>query len=300
MIESMHGEGNLLRRDGIETHLLRKELPYKAVHVLVGTSLPGSIGMGKEEVGIKGAGDTLMPCKLLAIVRRQRMHTGRKRRQQGDHGSRHGISRFGRHVRHQGIPRFPLVERHQGLLMAGTDDQISFPVTKARAPIDDSRTLLDRHLILDGSAPITTAITLSPDFLAAQGKVQASAQTSVGVDALVNRFVADAGLTVGPQVTGNLLGAPQLTKPGLCEGPSVCRNTAAVLSGPHAGQRELMRLFRPIAAPTTVAAKLTADRCRMSVHEAGDGALVMSGFEKDRNLVSFVSGEMCVVHSRQL
>jgi hypothetical protein len=28
--------------------------------------------------------------------------------------------------------------------------------------------------------------------------------------------------------------------------------------------------------------------------------LLMSGFQKDGNLVSFVSGEMCVFHSRQL
>ena len=300
MIESMHGKCNLLRRDGIETHLLRKELSDQAVHVLVGSAFPGSIGMGKEEVGIKDAGDMFMPGKFLAIVRRQRVNTGCKRRQQGNHGRRYDIGRFGRHMRHQGIPRFPLVDRHQGLLMAGTDDQVSLPITKARTPVNDGWTLLDRHLIRDGSSPIATTIALPAGFLAAQGTVQATAQTSVGIDMLVDRFVADAGLAVGPQVTGDLLGAPQFAELGFCEGPGVGRNAAAILSGPHAGQRELMCLFRPITTLTTVAVKLTADRCRMSVHEAGNGALVMSGFEKDRNLVSFVSGEMCVVHSRQL
>lgn len=61
-----------------------------------------------------------------------------------------------------------------------------------------------------------------------------------------------------------------------------------------------MRLPRPIATFPAVPAKLAADGGGVSVHDAGDVALLMSGFEKDGNLVSFVSGEMCVVHSRQL
>jgi len=61
-----------------------------------------------------------------------------------------------------------------------------------------------------------------------------------------------------------------------------------------------MRLFGPIAALAAISAKLTADRGRWAVHDAGDVALLMSGFDEDGNLVSFVLGEMCVVHSRQL
>jgi len=57
-----------------------------------------------------------------------------------------------------------------------------------------------------------------------------------------------------------------------------------------------MRLLRPIAALAPVSTKLAADGRRVSVHDAGNVALHMSGFEKDGSLVSFVSGEMCVVH----
>ncbi len=40
MVESMHGEYNLLSSDGIETELLGEELSDEAVHVLVGTAFP--------------------------------------------------------------------------------------------------------------------------------------------------------------------------------------------------------------------------------------------------------------------
>ena len=61
-----------------------------------------------------------------------------------------------------------------------------------------------------------------------------------------------------------------------------------------------MRLLRSIAALTLVSAKFAANGGRVSIHDASDGALLMAGFEKNGNLVSFVSGEMCVGHSRQL
>ena len=51
VIDSMHGEGDIsLRGDGIpEAHLLREELSDEAVHVLVGATLPGGIGMSDPD-----------------------------------------------------------------------------------------------------------------------------------------------------------------------------------------------------------------------------------------------------------
>jgi hypothetical protein len=40
MIESMDGEGDLMRGDGIEAQLLREELSDEAVHVFVGATRP--------------------------------------------------------------------------------------------------------------------------------------------------------------------------------------------------------------------------------------------------------------------
>ena len=61
-----------------------------------------------------------------------------------------------------------------------------------------------------------------------------------------------------------------------------------------------MSLLGPVAALTWVAMKLAADRGFVSVHRSGNVVLVILGFEENGNFVSFVLGEMCVVHSRQL
>lgn len=130
--------------------------------------------------------------------------------------------------------------------------------------------------------------------------MQTAASAPVGIDVLIEGFVADSGLSVGFEIAGYLFRAPQLCKPGLGKGPSFSVNSAAVLSGLRTRLREFMCLFGPIATLAPVSAKLAADRGGMAVHDAGDVALLMSGFQKDGNLVSFVLGEMCVFHSGQL
>jgi hypothetical protein len=54
------------------------------------------------------------------------------------------------------------------------------------------------------------------------------------------------------------------------------------------------------SALPTVAAEFAADGRWMSIHQLSNLALIMSGFVEDGNLVSFVLGEMCIVHSWQL
>lgn len=235
MVESMHGEVNLTRGDGIETQFLRKELSNEAVHVLVCTTLPRGIGMGEEEIGIERSGDPLMAGKLSAIVSRQRMHTGRERRQQGDHGIRDGIGSLGRHMGDQGIARLAFIERNESLLMAGANNQIGFPVAEATARINNSRAPINRHLVGDGATPVATAIAFPTHLLAAQGAMQTTASVPIGVDALIDGFVTDAGLAGGLEIAGDLLGAPQLGELGFGESPCVRTNAAAVLTGPHAG-----------------------------------------------------------------
>ena len=39
VIEAVHGEGDLVRSDGIEAHLLREELANQAVHIFVRAEL---------------------------------------------------------------------------------------------------------------------------------------------------------------------------------------------------------------------------------------------------------------------
>ncbi len=54
--------------------------------------------MGEEEVGIERLGDSLMLGERLAVVDRQRMDAGRKRRQQGGHRIRDGLRCLGQHM----------------------------------------------------------------------------------------------------------------------------------------------------------------------------------------------------------
>ena len=55
-------------------------------------------------------------------------------------------------------------------------------------------------------------MTFSACLLAAQGTVQRSAGTLVGIDALIDALVADTGLVVGLEIAGNLLGTPRLAE----------------------------------------------------------------------------------------
>ena len=56
-------------------------------------------------------------------------------------------------------------------------------------------------------------------------------------------------------------------------------------AGPHTCVCKLMRLLGPIAALTQISAKLTADRGGVSVHDAGDVALlVSSALPQDKSL----------------
>jgi len=235
MVEAMHGKGDLMRSDGIEAQLLRKELSDEAVHVLVGATLPGGVGMGEEEVGIESPGDSFMLGELLAVIGRQRMNAGRERRQHGDDRARDSSSRLGRDMRDQGVARLAFVDRNESLLMAGADNQIGFPVAEALATIDNGRALVNRHLVGDGAASFASAIALTPHLLATQGTMQDTARAPVGVDVLIDGFVTDTGLAIGLEVTGDLLGAPQFAELGFGKGPCLRANAAAVLTGPHAG-----------------------------------------------------------------
>lgn len=78
VIEALHGECELVRGNGIEAHLLRKELANQAVHILVRITFPRGIGMREEEVCVEFFGDTLMLRKRLALVGCQCMNGGRK------------------------------------------------------------------------------------------------------------------------------------------------------------------------------------------------------------------------------
>jgi hypothetical protein len=53
VIESVHGEVDVLAGDVIEGHFLWEELPDESVHVLVGTTFPRSVWVCKETISRK-------------------------------------------------------------------------------------------------------------------------------------------------------------------------------------------------------------------------------------------------------
>ena len=57
------------------------------------------------------------------------------------------------------------------MLVPGTDDQISLPVTKTDSLAHDAGARVDADLIGDGAASLATPIALLANFLAAQGAV---------------------------------------------------------------------------------------------------------------------------------
>ena len=61
-----------------------------------------------------------------------------------------------------------------------------------------------------------------------------------------------------------------------------------------------MRLLWAVATLTMITTQFSANGGGMSIHHAGNIVLLVSGFEENGDLVSFVLGEMCVVHSWQL
>lgn len=144
------------------------------------------------------------------------------------------------------------------LLLSGADDQIRFPVTEARAVADDGRTFVNRDLVGNCPPSVTAPIPLLPGLLAAQGEVQGAASSLVGVYALVDGFVADSGLPVDLEVTGDLFRTPGLGKFGIDHRPCLGSNARAVLTCQQPGLVERMCLLWPVASLSAISPHLTA------------------------------------------
>lgn len=214
--------------------------------------------MSEEEVGVEFLGDSLVLGKFPAVVRRQRMNAGRKGRQQGNHAARDCLPCLEPDVGNQRVARNALVDRDECLLLSGADDQIRFPVTEARAVADDGRTFVNRDLVGNCPPSVTAPIPLLPGLLAAQGEVQGAASSLVGVYALVDGFVADSGLPVDLEVTGDLFRTPGLGKFGIDHRPCLGSNARAVLTCQQPGLVERMCLLWPVASLSAISPHLTA------------------------------------------
>lgn len=110
VIQSLHGEYDVLLGDFPEGHFLWEELADQAIHVLVGAALPGSIGVSKVAVGPEFAGNALVLCELPAVVGRQGMNAFSERPQQRDHRIRDCPRRLERHMSDQRVAGLAFIE----------------------------------------------------------------------------------------------------------------------------------------------------------------------------------------------
>ena len=101
------------------------------------------------------------------------------------------------------------------------------------------------------------------------------------------------------QPAADLLRTPLLAQQTLNPFPSSGGNPRLGL-GLAAGQGQVLRLLRAVAAKTPVAPDLTADRGLVTLQHDGNLALVVPHFQKCLDLVAFFLGELRVVSHRCL
>jgi hypothetical protein len=206
VVEAICGDFYVIQRDRLEGHILREELANETVPVLVGTAFPRGIGMSEEEVSTEFLGDPLMLGELFAVVGRYRVNTGRKRRQQRDHGVGDRLRRLERHVGNQRIARSAFIQCNERLLLTCANHQITLPVAEAAPLSHNDGTQIDGHLVGNRAAPFASAVALPARLLAAQSAMQGAAGTLVGIATPIDGLVADGGLFVGFEVSNEDIG----------------------------------------------------------------------------------------------
>src|SRR5512139_3626633 len=183
---------------------------------------------------------------------------------------------------------FALNNTHDGLPVVLANHGICLPITNPPAFIDDGGAILDGEPVGNGAAPVCLSITLLALFLAAQVFPQQATSALVGVDSPIHRLWANKDMPA------DLLWTPLLQEHLLRELPRSLIDPARVDGAAFDGLA--MCLFRAIATSSRVAFQFPADGCFASLQHFRYLALLVSCSLQRVNLVSFFSGEVCVVH----
>lgn len=104
--------------NGGEVGILGKVLANQPIHVFVGASLSGGIGMCKVEIGLQGLGNGLVLGKLLAVVAGDRMDKLAQRAEQLQRRLGHGFRLATRNTTYPCQSRLALCQGHQSPAMA--------------------------------------------------------------------------------------------------------------------------------------------------------------------------------------
>ena len=187
-----------------------------------------------------------------------------------------------------------LDHRHNGPLMVRANDRVAFPVAHLLSSFDMRRPITQGESVRDLAPSFPPArVALSILLLAAKVLPQRAASSLVRVNMLVKRLMADW------QLASNLLKTPLQAQQigGLLAHPG--GHSSSVSPFLRSLGRQLTGLLGPIAFKAPIARKLSADGRFVSIQQLGDPSLIVSGFHKGVDLISFNLAEMFVVH-RQL
>jgi len=163
----------------------------------------------------------------------------------------------------------------------------TFPSFDMRRPITQGAPVRD----LAPSVP-PAGVALSLLLVAAQVLPQLAASGLVGINMLVKRLMADW------QLASNLLRTPLQAQQmsGLLVHPGGhSRSVSALL---RSLGHQLTGLLGPIAFKPAVARELPADSRFVSIQQLGNLSLIVSGFHKGVDLISFHLAEMFVIHGQ--
>ena len=244
--------------------------------------------VGKEEVCLKFSADRFMTGEFSAIVRGDRVDTCAVRFEQFGDGGAYGLRGFTLDLLDQGETSLALNQTDDGLPVAFADDGIGLPVADPATSLNDCRSQFDGLAIGDHATPVSFAVTLLALFLAAQLLPQQTACPLVGIDALIHCFMADVGMIA------NLLWAPLLQQALLNKLPGSIVNLPGI---DHAAfVCKALRLLRAIASSALVTAQFSANSGGVALKHVGNLGWIVSSFLQGVYLVSFFSGEVCVVH----
>ena len=268
-------------------------MTQQTIKVLVGAPLPTCKGSGKVASAFERLINLNVRRKFFTVVVGQRFNPVRKGLESFNNGFADQLGCLVSHLDYDPKAALALDHRHHGPLVVRADDRVAFPMTHLLSSFDMRRPITQGAPVRDLAPSVPPAgVALSLLLLAAQVLPQLAASGLVGINMLVKRLMADW------QLAGNLLRTPLhaqqigrlLAHPG---GHS--RSVSALL---RSLGRQLTGLLGPIAFKPAVARELPADSRFVSIQQLGNLSLIVSGFHKGVDLISFHLAEMFVIHGQ--
>ena len=268
-------------------------MTQQAIKVLVGAPLPTCKGSGKVASAVERLVNLNVRRKLFAVVVGQRFHPVRKGLEPFNNGPADQIGGLVSHLDYDPEAALALDHRHNGPLVVRANDRVAFPMAHLLSSLDMRRPITQGAPVRDLAPSVApTGVALSLLLLAAQVLPQRAASGLVGINMLVKRLMTDW------QFASDLLRTPlQAQQIGrLLANPG--GHTSRVSALLRSLGRQITGLLGPIAFKPAVARKLPADGRFVSIQQLGNLSLIVSGFHKGVDLISFHLAEMFVVHGQ--